>query len=104
MTDEEKREFLETATSNRRINAKNAYMEPRNWLEWVGDDTAILNGVPDRHNPRTRHDRAVNVDAFMAAMQTDEARRFIVLCRKAQTRSQAKENPPAKADRFRPAG
>ncbi|AUH34662.1 recombinase family protein [Paracoccus tegillarcae] len=104
MTCDEKREFLEIATSNRIIKDKNAQLEPRNWLRWVKSDPAFLNGTPARPNSRRPHDPAYHIEQVMEAMQCDEAKRFIALCQKMQDRNAAKENPPAKADRFRRAG
>lgn len=98
---EEKREFLEIATSNRVLGREKLGFEPRNWLQRVGMSDVVSYGAQPPQQARRQHEPAADINVVIEAMQTDEARRFIALCQKVKDRAEGKENPPAKADRFR---
>ncbi|MFV0410757.1 MAG: recombinase family protein [Paracoccus sp. (in: a-proteobacteria)] len=86
LADDEKREFLEVATSNRKLDREKLYVEPRNWLSRVGCGEVVAYGVQPPQQPRRQHEPAFDIEQVLQAIQTDEARRFIALCRQARMR------------------
>ncbi|MFV0295997.1 MAG: hypothetical protein ACK5JT_07740, partial [Hyphomicrobiaceae bacterium] len=74
------------------------------WLSRVGCGEVVAYGAQPPQQARRQHEAAYDIEQVLEAMQTDEAKRFIALCRKVRDRNEGKENPPAKADRFKPRG
>ena len=51
----ERREFVEIATSNRRVSGKDLDLQPSDWLQVIPDSQAVSYGAPSAPKTRRRH-------------------------------------------------
>lgn len=72
--DDEKREIVDLATSNRRVSLKNIAIELRDWFVTVDQAVTVLAGPPDRTTSRSSRDmRNKHIDQLIEAANSAEA-------------------------------
>jgi hypothetical protein len=72
-----KREIVEIAISNRRVQGKDPGAEPANWLRMSGEKVAVLSGEQYRATSRSsRNMLAKHIAALIELACSDEAKRL----------------------------
>lgn len=91
----EKREFVETAFSNRRVTGRSVAFEPCAWLQPVQTVASVGNGAPSRPNSRSGpRVRSCQIEALVTAAYSDQVNALLARTGKADA-SSAKIGSPA---------